>query len=179
MENPTPPRHGPLEKIVSGGQTGVDRAGLDAALQHDLPVGGWCPLGRRAEDGPIPDCYPLQETEARSYAVRTRWNVRDSDGTLIVAMTEITAGTKLTADFASRLGRPLHIVILQPGSFKPLFGSEIWLNQIHTVVDWIHQHRIRVLNIAGPRGSSHADIYDQARLFLGQVLQQLTIATPG
>ena len=173
MKDRSPSPGSPLEKIVSGGQTGVDRAGLDAAREQGFSLGGWCPKGRRAEDGPIPTDYPLQETAARSYAVRTRWNVRDSDGTLIVAMTDITAGTKLTADFARRTGRPLQIVLLRPDPGRQLFDGENRLNQINTVVDWIRHHRIRVLNVAGPRGSSHADIYDEARSFLCQMLQQL------
>ena len=73
-----------LRRIVSGGQTGVDRAALDVGLAWGLPIGGWCPRGRTAEDGPIPARYPLRETESAKYDVRTRRNVRDSDGTLIL-----------------------------------------------------------------------------------------------
>lgn len=73
-----------LAQIISGGQTGVDRAGLDAALGLGIPCGGWCPRGRRALDGRIPDQYPLRETEARNYNRRTEWNIRDSDATLIL-----------------------------------------------------------------------------------------------
>ena len=74
-----------LKKVVSGGQTGVDRAGLDAAIDADIPVGGYCPKGRIAEDGIIPDCYPLIEIETSSYTSRTAKNVVESDGTLIVS----------------------------------------------------------------------------------------------
>jgi hypothetical protein len=74
-------------KIVSGGQTGADRAALDWAIFHDLPHGGWCPKGRKAEDGVIPDQYQLTETSSASYPQRTQWNVRDSDGTVIFTMT--------------------------------------------------------------------------------------------
>ena len=73
-----------LAKIVSGGQTGVDRAALDVALDLSLPCGGWCPKGRKAEDGPIAAHYPLTETPLDSYPQRTEWNVRDSDGTLVL-----------------------------------------------------------------------------------------------
>ena len=167
-----------LRKIVSGGQTGVDRAGLDAALQHGLPIGGWCPRGRRAEDGRIPDCYPLLETVARSYAVRTRWNVRDSDGTLIVAMNEISAGTRLTVTSARKAGKPLQIVKLRVDSAQMLMTTEnSRTDQIESVVEWIHRHRIRVLNIAGPRGSSHQCVYAESRSFVCELLNQLTSAT--
>src|SRR5262245_51361441 len=74
-----------ISKIVSGGQTGVDRAALDVALELGIPCGGWCPKGRLAEDGPIPERYPLKETTLRVYPQRTEWNVRDSDGTLVLA----------------------------------------------------------------------------------------------
>ena len=94
-----------LHKIVSGGQTGVDRAALDVALELGLPCGGWCPQGRRAEDGPIDPRYPLRETRAAAYPVRTRWNVRDSDGTLILTRGRPDRGTALTADLAKRLGK--------------------------------------------------------------------------
>ena len=76
--------HNFIAKLISGGQTGVDRAALDAALAAGLPIGGWCPKGRLAEDGVIPLRYPLQETPSQQYAQRTRWNVRDADGTLIL-----------------------------------------------------------------------------------------------
>ena len=92
--------------IVTGGQTGVDRATLDTALSLFLPVRGWCPKGRLAEDGVIPSVYPLQETTSTDYAVRTEWNVRDSDATLILAYGSLTGGTKLTEELAQRYNRP-------------------------------------------------------------------------
>jgi len=93
--------------IVSGGQTGVDRAALDAALALGLALGGWCPLGRRAEDGPIPRAYLLQETPTQDYAQRTEWNVRDSDATLILFRGRLTGGSARTAEHAARFERPL------------------------------------------------------------------------
>ncbi|MCZ6552322.1 MAG: hypothetical protein O7A67_00850, partial [SAR324 cluster bacterium] len=92
----------PLQRIVSGGQSGVDRAALDAALATGLPCGGWCPRGRRAEDGPIHERYHLLETPSRRYAQRTEWNVRDSDGTLLLTRREPSRGTALTRRLASR-----------------------------------------------------------------------------
>ena len=97
-----------LSQVVSGGQTGVDRAGLDAAIFHNIPHGGWCPEGRRAEDGRIPDDYCLKETESRNYTVRTKQNVIDSDGTLILFEDSLSRGTGLTAKFARQNTRPLY-----------------------------------------------------------------------
>ncbi len=148
--------------IVSGGQTGVDQAALDAALQTGLPTAGWCPRGRRCETGRISRQYPLQETPAAGYAVRTEWNVRDSDGTLIVVLRHITGGTALTVRLAEQYGRPLHIArLLQNGEED----ENLFQEQIDTVVDWLKDHKIRVLNVAGPRGSSDARVYPLARRF--------------
>jgi len=164
---------GLVESLVSGGQTGVDRAALDAALAAGVPIGGWCPRGRRSEKGLIPRRYPLKETAERSYAVRTEWNVRDSDGTLIIVLSKVSSGTKLTLDLARRHGRPLRVVHLRPPSSQNLFSDENSLTeQIDSVVDWIRDHRIRVLNVAGPRGSSHKDVYREAKQFVSLVLQR-------
>src|SRR5213080_1459301 len=99
-----------ISKIVSGGQTGVDRAALDVALELGIPCGGWCPIGRRAEDGVIPDRYPLRQAPSANYADRTALNVRDSDGTLILARGPLRGGTALTKTFAERYGRPYLVV---------------------------------------------------------------------
>src|SRR5207247_8623955 len=99
-----------LTKLISGGQTGVDRAALDVALELGLPCGGWCPRGRRAEDGPIDARYPLQETRSAAYPVRTRWNVRDADGTLILMRGRPDRGTALTRELAEAMNKPLLVV---------------------------------------------------------------------
>ncbi len=150
-----------LTKILSGGQTGVDRAALDVALEAGVPCGGWCPLGRRAEDGRIPDRYPLRETESADYSERTERNVRDSDGTLIVTRGPLSGGTALTERCARRLGRPVLIVDLDKDD------PEHWAACIR---DWIATHGIRVLNVAGPRESQQPGIYDAARQLLSTVL---------
>jgi len=97
---------GLIERILSGGQTGVDRAALDVALELGIPCGGWCPAGRRAEDGRIPAIYPVQETESRNYAVRTRRNVRDTDGTLVLVNGPVSGGTRLTVKCADDENKP-------------------------------------------------------------------------
>ncbi|MEO2026136.1 MAG: putative molybdenum carrier protein [Fuerstiella sp.] len=170
----SPAALGPVTRIVSGGQTGVDRAALDAGLDAGIPVGGWCPRGRRSEAGPIPEHYPLKETPARTYAVRTEWNVRDSDGTLVIVLNEISSGTKLTLAAARGLGKPFKVVHLRPEDEPGLFTTENPLNdQIESVVEWLHALRIRVLNVAGPRGSSHKDVYSEALGFMSLLLKRI------
>jgi len=152
--------------IISGGQTGVDRAALDAALQHHIPIGGWCPRERRAEDGAIPDVYPLRSTTSRSYAVRTEWNVRDSDGTLILLYGPLSSGTRLTLESARTQNRPFLVIQLD----APKNSSA---DQPATVAAWLSLNKIRVLNVAGPRGSSSPRIYPLALEFLCRLLQTL------
>lgn len=144
--------------IISGGQTGVDRAALDVALELAIPCGGWCPLGRLAEDGRLPERYPLHETESADYSERTEWNVRDSDGTLIVARGTLTGGTALTESLARRLRKPCLVVDpdLDPDPTS--------------IRDWIEENDIRRLNVAGPRESSQPGIYSQAAALLRQIL---------
>lgn len=141
--------------MVSGGQTGVDRAALDVALALGLPCGGWCPKGRRAEDGPIDARYPLQETSGADYAERTERNVVDSDATLIISPQPLTGGTRLTAELAERHGKPWLAV-------DPSHETDA----LAKVVDWLARHRVQVLNVAGPRASKTPDHYGVARDFL-------------
>lgn len=148
--------------IVTGGQTGVDRAALDTALALLLPVRGWCPKGRLAEDGKIPPVYPLQETTSTDYAVRTEWNVRDSDGTLVLAYGRLEGGTKLTDDLAHQYNRP--VLIIDVLSFSGNDAARFW--------SWILEHKIRILNVAGPRESAQPGvIYNRARNVLKQLLE--------
>jgi hypothetical protein len=147
-----------LQKVISGGQTGVDRAALDAAMAVGLPIGGWCPKGRRAEDGVLANRYPLEETPRRFHRQRTEWNVRDSDGTLILYWGELHGGTLATIKLArEKYRRPLLIVNLLEST------------DAQQVVDWIYDNNIKTLNIAGPRASSRPGIYATARAYLEQV----------
>jgi Circularly permutated YpsA SLOG family len=151
-----------LAKIVSGGQTGVDRAALDAALAARFEAGGWCPRGRRAEDGPIPRIYPLDETPGERYRQRTELNVRDSDGTLVLSRGGVAGGTALTVQLAQMQGRPCRIVRLdRPGT---LAGEPA------ATLAWIAAHRIATLNVAGPRESQRPGIYEAARAFMESLI---------
>lgn len=150
-----------IERIVSGGQTGVDRAALDVALERGIPCGGWCPCGRLAEDEPIDPKYPLIETPSSDYAERTRWNVRDSDGTLILTWGPPANGTAFTVECAQELGKPHLVVNLQdPVDFE-------------AIAAWLHRHRTAVLNIAGPRASKAPEIYAKAKRTLIAVLESI------
>ncbi len=128
-------------KIMSGGQTGADRAGLNWAIARGFAHGGWCPKGRRSEDGRIDSSYLLSETPTANYLQRTEWNVRDSDATLIFTLTDkLDGGSKRTADFAVKLGKPwLHI--------HPRVHPKY-------VARFLAKHEVKSVNIAGRRESS-------------------------
>lgn len=150
-----------IVKVVSGGQTGVDRAALDAAIALGIAHGGWCPRGRRAEDGIIDKKYELQETPRRDYSQRTIWNVRDSDATLVLSWGPIERGTALTVEVVEDLQKPLLLFELKGLSFKKA-GADFHL--------WVRQHSIQVLNIAGPRENRQKLIYPRARETITQLL---------
>jgi len=148
-----------IRKIISGGQTGVDRAALDAGLQLGIPIGGACPKGRKAEDGIIDPKYPLQETSTSDYPERTRKNVQDADGTLILFYDHLSGGSALTKQLAEEQNKPVLALDLQQ---NPSLG---------TVTDWINKHKIKTLNVAGPRESTHPGIYQTAYYFLLKALR--------
>lgn len=146
------------KKIVSGGQTGVDRAALDWAIANGVPHGGWCPKGRRAEDGEIPAQYNLIETRARNYSVRTRRNVRDSDGTLVVNAGDLEGGTSATVHFAQELAKPYLVTRLDSG-----------VDEVEHASRWLAAHPIKVLNVAGPRELKKPGIYQATIAFLDRL----------
>jgi len=154
-----------MEKVVSGGQTGVDRAALDVALELGMPCGGWCPRGRLAEDGPLDRRYPLSETPATDNAVRTEWNVRDSDATLILDRGPLEGGTRLTGRIAERLRRPSRVVDLDTAT------------GIEGIAVWIEAQGIEVLNLAGPRESGRPGIQADAMAYLRRLLGRLAAVT--
>ena len=153
-------------KVVSGGQSGVDRAAVDAAMATGLQAGGWCPRGRRAEDGPLDPRYPLQETPSEEYAERTSWNVRDSDATLILTTGEPTGGTAFTVEVALRLGRRSLVVDLATAPDP------------RAVCDWLVREKIDVLNVAGPRESGSPGVHALAFAFLRDVFRLATVPPP-
>jgi hypothetical protein len=147
-----------VNKIVSGGQTGVDRAGLDAAMEAGIPIGGYCPKGRLAEDGTVPERYQLMELTKGGYSARTEKNVVESDGTLILNIGKLTGGSMLTAKYAKKHNRPYMVVQLD-ASLQP-----------ESVVQWIMNNDILVLNVAGPRESKFPEgVYLQSVSFLRSV----------
>lgn len=148
------------EKIVSGGQTGVDRAALDVALELGIPCGGWCPKGRRAEDGPIAARYPLQETDSTQYPVRTERNVIDSDATLILNQGPLEGGTALTLRLARAHGKSHRVVDLSESV------------DVASIGEWVRTAKIRTLNVAGPPESSRPGIYTKAFEFLRRMLKE-------
>ncbi len=147
-------------KVVSGGQTGVDRAALDACLKLGIPCGGWCPQGRIAEDGVVSEIYPLRETPSDRYEQRTEWNIRDSDGTLILTWGKPQGGTLLTQKLTQKTKKPCIVI-----DFKSHSDSEI-----SSVQAWLEENQVRVLNIAGPRGSFRHDVYAEAYKFVMNLL---------
>jgi len=141
----------PLKILISGGQTGADRAGLDVAIRHGFPHGGWCPKGRKAEDGPIGGQYNLSETPTGNYLIRTEWNVRDSDGTVVLTLgRETTGGSLRTINFARKHKKPcLHLSSHGSGYANPALP----------LIQFVGEHGIQRLNIAGTRESKEPGIH--------------------
>jgi hypothetical protein len=152
--------------IISGGQTGADRAALDFALARGLAHGGWCPRGRLAEDGPHDPRYELRQTPSRRYAQRTEWNVRDSDATVVFTIAaRPQGGTALTIDIAERLARPwLHLA--RDADDPPAAAALSPAEHAARLIDFLRQHGVRRLNVAGPRASQEPDVADFVRRVL-------------
>mgnify|MGYP001369147878 CR=1 FL=1 len=140
-----------IEKIISGGQTGADRAALDFAIDHNIPYGGWLPKGRITEDGTLSYRYHLQEMPTEDYSKRTEKNVLDSDGTVIVSNGFLTGGSAVTREFAMEHKKPwIHLDL-----------KELSMNEAaDKMIAWLTENEIRVLNVAGPRAGKDPSIYD-------------------
>jgi hypothetical protein len=147
-------------KIISGGQTGVDRGALDAAIALGMEHGGWCPRGRLAEDGQIPACYNLTETETAEYPARTQQNVIDADATLILFSHAMSGGTELTFRLAVQHRKPVLAVDLDHPA------------EIPAIRQWISANAVGVLNVAGPRESQNPGIQSKAAAFLEKILAE-------
>jgi len=140
-----------VEKIISGGQTGADRAALDFAIKNNIPYGGWLPRGRTTEDGTLPLTYNLQEMPTGDYSKRTEMNVLDSDGTVIVSNGFLKTGSALTREFAIQHKKPwIHL------DMKELSIKEA----VTALLSWLEENEIKVLNIAGPRAGNDSTIHD-------------------
>jgi hypothetical protein len=140
-------------KIISGGQTGVDRAALDVALKHRIECGGWCLAGRLDEFGRIPDQYPLQELEGGGFTERTLQNVKDSNGTIIIYASKLSGGTEQTIRFCVQQQRPYELIDASKVSSD---------DAARLISDFVHKHKIDTLNVAGPRQSEWPKGYDYA-----------------
>ena len=149
-------------KIVSGGQTGADRAALDWAIDNDIPHGGWCPAERLAEDGVIDSKYNLRETSKADYLQRTEWNVRDSDATVIFSIkADLMGGSLATQKLADKhLKASLHLTSLQ----SPAENA----TQLR---GFIRKHEIKVLNIAGPRASGEPELRPLVQTVLDELFE--------
>ena len=134
--------------IISGAQTGVDQAALDFALQHSIKCSGWCPLGRRSENGVIPDKYPVIETNSFVYPVRTRKNIEDSDASIIFSENKLKGGTKLTFDYATKINKPV-LCITKKTSYPT-----------RKITNWLNNIKPNILNIAGPRFKYSPRLYN-------------------
>ncbi len=147
-------------KLISGGQTGVDRAALDVALILGIPCGGWCPKGRKADDGVIDKKYPLVETQSENYTQRTETNVRESDGTLILTWGNPLGGTALALDYAKNNAKPYLVIDME----KERFIAQVLL--------WYKENKIKIMNIAGPRASFRENVYQEAYDFLFRIFRK-------
>jgi len=149
-------------KIISGGQTGVDRAALDAALRHGINCGGWCPAGRLDEFGKIPDHYPIQELRDGGFTERTLQNVKDSDGTVVIYPGELRGGTDRTVRFCVELERPYQLIDASRIAAQ---------DAAKLIADFVRKNAIGILNVAGPRQSEWPEGYDYAFHALSAFLQ--------
>ena len=150
-----------IQKIISGAQTGADRAGIDAAIELGIEYGGWVPKGRKAEDGIVPEKYTkLQEMTRGGYPKRTEQNVIDSDGTVIFGYGKLTTGSALTRKLAKQHKKPyLHIDL------------DLLKDPVPAIKDWIVDWDIKVLNVAGRKASKAPEIYDVVKDIINQVLK--------
>jgi hypothetical protein len=146
-----------IKKIISGGQTGADRAALDFAIENNIPHGGWIPKGRMTEEGPLSRRYDLKETITSNYEERTEKNILDSDATLIFYYGELSGGTLLTYHLAIEHHKPVKTIDL---SFEQPSDE---------LKKWLSVNEVGILNVAGPRASSQPEIYSDVKDFLNEL----------
>jgi hypothetical protein len=153
-----------VEKIISGGQTGADRAALDFAIKKNIPYGGWLPKGRKTEDGTLPLNYNLQEMTTGDYSKRTEMNVFDSDGTVIVSNGFLKMGSALTREFAIKHNKPWIHLDMKGLSLKEAADG---------LISWLAENEIKVLNVAGPRAGNDSTIYETTLRLLGSAFLKI------
>lgn len=159
------------KKIISGGQTGVDRGALDAAIETGVYHGGCCPKGRRAEDGSIPAVYDLQEHESNAYPPRTEQNIKESAATLILSTGKLRGGTALTKKLVTKHEKPYLVVDISNALLEGdagVHGAHVCAEEIKR---WLQETRPLVLNVAGPRESKHPGIQEATKQVLTTALQ--------
>jgi Circularly permutated YpsA SLOG family len=149
-------------KIISGGQTGVDRAALDVALRHGIECGGWCPAGRLDEFGKIPDHYPIRELEGGGFTERTLQNVKDSDGTVVMYPGELRGGSEQTIRFCVELHRPHQLIDASKVNAE---------EAANLITDFVRAKKPGILNVAGPRHSEWPEGYAYASRALESFLK--------
>jgi len=155
-------------KIVSGGQTGVDQGALAAALAAGAACGGWCPEGRRSEEGPIPAMYPVAELPGTGYRARTLQNVLDSDGTAIIYHGDLEGGTRLTWVLCEQHGRPNLLIDTSALSHD---------RAVNALVEFVTGNSLEVLNVAGPRTSKWPGAFENAQAVVAGMLERFTLPT--
>ena len=152
-------------KIISGGQTGADQGGLDAAIFLNIPHGGWCPKGRKSENGTIPAKYNLKEFNSPYYIHRTRQNVIDSDATIVFAYGAPKGGSLKTVDFAKTYNRPCLVIDMNNSEEQIIATVKNWLQNLQNEV---------ILNIAGSRGSTSPDLHYKVKQILIECLKEFS-----
>ena len=153
-----------LSKIISGGQTGVDRAALDSALAASFPCGGWCPEDRCAEDGPLPERYPLTPLPGGGCAERTLKNLMEADGTAVLYFGALEGGTELTVYLCIKNGRPYQLID----------GDEVGIQRATQLLQrFVQERQVSLLNVAGPRASSRPQAYAYARAAIGGLIARI------
>lgn len=161
-----------INKILSGGQTGADRGGLDASIVLGIEHNGYCPKGRKSEDGKIPKIYNMIETESDKYPPRTLLNIKNSDGTIIFTKTPMGRGSELTIKFCKQETKPYAVI------YYSCFNSD--KNEIKTMItntaEWIKFRKINCLNIAGSRESHCPGIQETVKNFLVEVINELRVS---
>jgi len=152
--------------IISGGQTGASRAALDFAIENQISYGGWCPKGRAALDGPIPEKYQLKETPSAEYAERALWNLRDADGAVFFSLTEKgTESSRQTFSMAKKLKKP------------SIHFHQGMLAVSEKLLQFVAKHRLQRLAVVGSSEMTEPGIYAWVAKVLGKAQQ--TVMTQG